>query len=759
MADTKEGLRLKVAEAHPEDAGKGIARIGSQHMAALGVAAGEPIEIKGKRTTGAIAAPAHPSDEGLDIVRIDGLIRANAGVGIGDPVEIRKASWQEATHVTVAPATKGMRLVANPESLRRILLGKVVRTGDVVSTTATRPPQVPFGGELLTDRIFREFFEMSSAFGLGEIRLRVVKTSPKGLVRIVPSTQVELLPEYVETAERGREIPEVTYEDIGGLKDVIQKIREMVELPLKKPELFTRLGIEPPKGVLLYGPPGTGKTLLAKAVAHETDAHFIAISGPEIMSRFYGESEKRLREIFEEAEKNAPAIIFIDELDSIAPKRAEVTGEVERRVVAQLLTLMDGLKERRNVIVIGATNRIEAIDPALRRPGRFDREIEVRVPDREGRKEIFLIHTRGMPLAKDVDLDEYAELTHGFVGSDIEALTREAAMNALRRVLPRIDLEKEGIPKEVLDELIVRREDFDQALKEVRPSAMREVLFEIPKVTWEDIGGLEEVKRLLREAVELPLKAPESFRRLGVTPPKGILLYGPPGTGKTLLAKAVANESAANFITAKGSELLSKWYGESEQRVAEVFRRARQVAPAVIFLDELDALAPRRGTAVGEPHVTERIVNQLLAELDGLEELRGVVVIGATNRPDIIDPALLRPGRLGELIYVPIPDQEARLKIFQVHTRGMALDEDVDLEELARRTNGYSGADIAEVCQKAGRLALREDMSARRIKWRHFLAALEQTPPSITPGLEEHYRKLARNLRKASRQIGFLEKE
>jgi len=757
-SEREEGLRLKVAEAHQQDVGKGIARISSQHMAALGVAAGEPIEIKGHRATGAIAAPAYPPDEGLDIIRIDGLIRSNAGVGIGDTVEVRKATWQEATQVTLAPARKGIRLVASPESLRQILLGRVVVTGDVVSTTAARPPQAPFGGELLTERIFREFFEMGGAFGLGEIRLKVVRTNPKGLVRITQNTQIELIPEYVEAEERGRAIPEVTYEDIGGLRDVIQKIREMVELPLKKPELFARLGIEPPKGVLLYGPPGTGKTLLAKAVAHETDAHFISLSGPEIMSRYYGESEKRLREIFEEAEKNAPAIIFIDELDSIAPKRAEVTGEVERRVVAQLLTLMDGLKERRNVIVIGATNRIEAIDPALRRPGRFDREIEVRVPDREGRKEIFMIHTRGMPLAPDVDLDEYAELTHGFVGSDIEALTREAAMNALRRVLPKIDLDQEGIPQEVLDELIVRREDFDQALKEVRPSAMREVLFEIPKVTWDDIGGLDEVKQLLREAVELPLKAPDAFRRLGVTPPKGILLYGPPGTGKTLLAKAVANESSANFISAKGSELLSKWYGESEQRVAEVFRRARQVAPAVIFLDELDSLAPKRGTAVGEPHATERIVNQLLAELDGLEELRGVVVIGATNRPDIIDPALLRPGRFDELIYVPVPDEEARLAIFKVHTRDMALADEVDLAELARRTKGYSGADIAEVCRKAGRLALREDLGAERVEMRHFLEALKQTQPSVTSDLEEHYRKLVRDLRKASRQIGFVEK-
>jgi transitional endoplasmic reticulum ATPase len=473
------------------------------------------------------------------------------------------------------------------------------------------------------------------------------------------------------------------------------------------------------------------------------------------MSRYYGESEERLRQIFEEAEKNAPAIIFIDELDSIAPKRSEVTGEVERRVVAQLLTLMDGLKERRNVIVIGATNRIDAIDPALRRPGRFDREIEIRPPDREGRKEILMIHTRGMPLAPDVNLDEYADLTHGFVGSDLAALCREAAMNALRRVLPKIDLDQETIPKEVLDELVVKREDFDRALKEVRPSAMREVLIEVPRVRWEDIGGLDEVKQLLREAVELPLKNPDAFRRLGITPPKGILLYGPPGTGKTMLAKAVATESHANFIAAKGSDLLSKWYGESEQRIAEVFRRARQVAPAVIFLDELDSLAPRRGTAMGEPHVTERIVNQLLSELDGLEELRGVVVIGATNRPDIIDPALLRPGRFDEIIYVPVPDYRARLAIFKVHTREMPLAPDVNLEELARHTEGYSGADIAEVCRKAGRLALREDINVTEVGMCHFEEALAQTPPSVSPELDAYYRGLQKKLRKASRQVGF----
>jgi len=750
-------LRLKVAEAYQQDVGRGIARLSRSHLHKLGVQPGEPVAIKGSRLTGAIAAPAYRQDEGVDIIRLDGLLRSNAGTSIGDTVEVQKARWKEATHITLAPARRGLRLIASPENLRAVLVGRVVHVGDVISTTSMRPPESPFGGDLLTERIFREFFEFA-AFGLGEIRLKVVRTTPAGIVRITPNTEIELLPEYVEAEER-RAVPEVTYEDIGGMKDVIPKIREMVELPLKKPELFDRLGIEPPKGVLLWGPPGTGKTLLAKAVAHETEAHFIAINGPEIMSRYYGESEERLRQIFEEAEKNAPAIIFIDELDSIAPKRSEVTGEVERRVVAQLLTLMDGLKERRNVIVIGATNRIDAIDPALRRPGRFDREIEIRPPDREGRKEILMIHTRAMPLAPDVNLDEYADLTHGFVGSDLAALCREAAMNALRRVLPKIDLDQETIPKEVLDELVVKREDFDRALKEVRPSAMREVLIEVPRVRWEDIGGLEEVKQLLREAVELPLKNPDAFRRLGITPPKGILLYGPPGTGKTMLAKAVATESQANFIAAKGSDLLSKWYGESEQRIAEVFRRARQVAPAVIFLDELDSLAPRRGTAMGEPHVTERIVNQLLSELDGLEELRGVVVIGATNRPDIIDPALLRPGRFDEIIYVPVPDYKARLAIFQVHTREMPLATDVDLEELARRTEGYSGADIAEVCRKAGRLALREDIGATEVRMRHFEEALAQTPPSVSPELDAYYRGLQVKLRKASRQVGFAPKE
>jgi len=749
MAEEKV-IKLKVAEAKQQDVGRELVRLSEKHMRELGVSEGDLVELSGKKTAAGIVARAYPEDEGLDIVRIDGLMRSNAGVSIGDLVEVRKAKVKEAQKVVLAPAQKGVYIRSSGESLKRMLLNKAVKQGDLISTTVSRP-RSPFRSDtfwesLFSDEFFREFFEYP-AFGLGEIRLKVVSTTPRGLVKVTEDTEVELLPEYVEVTERAA--PEVTYEDIGGMKDVIDRVRELIELPLKHPELFDRLGIEPPKGILLYGPPGTGKTLLAKAVANESDAHFIAISGPEIVSKYYGESERQLREIFEEAEKNAPAIIFIDELDSIAPKRKEAQGEVERRLVAQLLTLMDGLKERKNVVVIGATNRIDAVDEALRRPGRFDREIEIRVPDADGRKEIFMIHTRGMPLAEDVDLDEYVQLTHGFTGADIAALCREAAMNALRRVLPEINLEEKTISREVLDKLVVTRQDFDEALKGIEPSALREIYVEVPNVTWEDIGGLEEVKQLLREAVELPLKRPDAFRRVGVEAPKGVLLYGPPGTGKTLLAKAVANESEANFIAAKGSDLLSKWYGESEKRIAELFAKARQVAPAVIFLDELDALAPKRGMAIGEPHVTERIVNQLLSELDGLEELRGVVVIGATNRPDIIDPALLRPGRFDELIYVPIPDKEARKAIFQVHTRKMSLAPDVDLDELVERTEGFTGADIAAVCKKAGRLALREDLEAKEVRMKHFLEALEETQPSVTPEMRAHYERLAKELREA----------
>ncbi|HOK58491.1 MAG TPA: CDC48 family AAA ATPase [Methanothrix sp.] len=747
-----ESVRLKVAEADQRDVGKGIARVSDDYMKRMGVRPLDVIEITGDRRTAALVVSAYSSDQGLDIIRMDGLIRSNAGSSIGQYVEVKKAEWSEAKHVTLAPVTKGMQIFAPSEVLTKVFQGRPVCKGDIISTTSVRrPPSDTFGRETMFEEIFRGFLG-AQAFGLGEIKLRVVSTNPSGLVKITDATEIELLPQAVEISERP--VPSVCYEDVGGLKNAITKVREMIELPLKHPELFDRLGIDPPKGILLYGPPGTGKTMLAKAVANESDAYFISVNGPEIMSKYYGESEKALRDIFEEAEKNAPAIIFLDELDSIAPKRGEVTGEVERRVVAQLLSLMDGLKERKNVLVIGSTNRPEALDVALRRPGRFDREIELGVPDYEGRKEIFQIHTRGMPLADDVNIEEFAELTYGFVGADIAAVCREAAMNALRRILPEIDLDEPTIPKEILDRLVVRRVDFEAALREIQPSALREIMVEVPKVSWDDIGGLEDVKQLLIEAVEWPLRYASNFKRLGINAPKGILLYGPPGTGKTMLAKAVANESDANFITAKGSALLSKWYGESEKRVAEIFRKARQVAPAVIFLDELDALVPVRGGAVGEPHVTERIVNQLLSEMDGLEELHGVVVIGATNRPDIVDPALLRPGRFDELILVPVPDKPSRRKIFEVHTKNMPLAPDVDIDALVEMTEHYTGADIAAICRKAGRLALRESMSSEHVQQRHFLAAVREIGPSVTPDTMKYYLRLAESLRKkASREI------
>ncbi len=537
-------------------------------------------------------------------------------------------------------------------------------------------------------------------------------------------------------------LPHVTYEDIGGLKHVIQKVRELVELPLRHPELFKRLGIDPPKGILLYGPPGTGKTLLAKAVANEADAYFKAINGPEIMSKFYGESEQRLREIFEEAKKNAPAIIFIDEIDAIAPKRDEVMGEVERRVVAQLLALMDGLESRGDVIVIAATNRPNALDPALRRPGRFDREIEIPLPDKQGRLEILQIHTRGMPLADDVDLNKLAEITHGYTGADIAALVREAALHALRRYLPEIDLESDTIPAELLEKMEVRMEDFMAAYKEIVPSGLREIYVEVPEVSWDDIGGLEEVKQELRQTVEWPMKYPEIFKKLGIRPPRGILLYGPPGTGKTLLAKAVATESGANFIAIRGPEILSKWVGESEKAVREIFKKARMYAPVVVFFDEIDAIAPARGYSA-DSRVTERIVSQLLTEMDGLSRLENVVVIAATNRPDILDPALLRPGRFDKLIYVPPPDVHARLEILKIHTRNMPLAPDVDLFEVARRTEGYSGADLEALVREAAMRALKESIHIEKIYMRHFMEAMERIKPSITPDIVKIYEEWA----------------
>jgi len=719
------------------DFGRGIVRMDAKNMKKIGVKEGDVVEIIGKRSTGAIAVRAYPADVGLDIIRMDGLVRHNCGSSIGEFVTVRKADVKEAERVTLAPARKGVIIRAEGSAFQHVLLMRPLKTGDIIIPN----PVVKRRGTSL----FEEFFGMDIGDMLfpsfGEEKFIVVSTSPKGIVRVTEATEIEVLPEMTKPMEE--KVPEVTYEHIGGLKDEIQKIREMVELPLKHPELFERLGIEPPKGVLLYGPPGTGKTLLAKAVANESRANFYSINGPEVMSKWYGESEANLRKIFEEAEKNAPSIIFIDEIDAIAPKREEVTGEVERRVVSQLLTLMDGLKSRGKVIVIAATNRPNALDPALRRGGRFDREIEIGVPDKQARKEIFQVHTRHMPLARDVNLDELAEKTHGFVGADIATLCKEAAMHTLRRVLQEMGEIKENmpLPEEFLKKLVVTKEDFEYALKMVEPSAMREVLIEAPNVHWNDIGGLEDVKRELRESIEWPIKYPDAYRRFGIKPPRGILLYGPPGTGKTLLAKAVATESEANFILINGPEILSKWVGESERMLREIFKKAKQVAPSIIFIDEIDAIAPVRGRGASN-EVTERLVSQLLTLMSGLEEMKNVFVLAATNRPDIVDPALLRPGRFDKQILVPVPDEKARLEIFKVHTRNMPLAKDVSLEELAKRCEGYSGADIEAVCREAALNALRRDINAKEVTKEDFEKALEQIPPSVSKELNEIYEKI-----------------
>ena len=717
----KSGVVLRVAEAHGRDVGRGIARIDPKVMEETGLVSGDVVEIAGKRRTAAIVWPGYAEDYGKGIIRIDGYIRNNAGVSIDEKVTVRKIEVKKAEKITLAPR-EPLRILGAEEYLRHLLEGRVVTRGDYV----------PLG---IMGR---------------KIDLTVISVQPPApAVIISPDTQIVISEGKVEAAVR--EIPRITYEDIGGLSDAIKKIREMVELPLKYPELFERLGVEAPKGVLLYGPPGTGKTLLAKAVANETNAAFFSISGPEIMSKYYGESEQRLREIFKQAEENAPSIIFIDEIDAIAPKREEVTGEVEKRVVSQLLALMDGLKPRGRVVVIGATNRPNALDPALRRPGRFDREIEIGVPDKKGRLEILQIHTRGMPLAKDVDLKRLAEMTHGYTGADLAALCRETAMKALRRYLPEIDLEEERIPPSVLEKMEIRMEDFLNAYREITPTAMREVYIEVPTVHWDDIGGLEEVKQELREAVEWPLKRPEIFRRMGIKPPKGILLFGPPGCGKTMLARAVATESSANFISIKGPEVFSKWVGESEKAIREVFRKGRMAAPAIIFFDEIDSLVPKRGLGFSDSGVSERVISQLLTEMDGIETLENVVVIAATNRPDIIDPAILRPGRFDRLIYVPEPDEKARLEIFKIYTKNMPLAEDVDLAELAKRTKHYSGADIEAVCREAAFFALRRDINASKITKEDFENALKKVPPSITPDMENWYKSFMKQVRKVQK--------
>ena len=775
----KEAL-LKISEAFQQDVGYGRARIDHQTRMNLDLSIGDVIEIEGTKTTAAVVWRAHPTDEGKEIIRIDNLTRKNCGSGLGEKVTIRKAEVKGAKEVILAPLiSKGQQIQfgSGIENLiKKGLLKRPLTKGDSVII----PGIALFGSSL---------------------PFVIINSNPSGIISIGEDTDIKVKEEAAKEIEL--EGPRVSYEDIGGLHEEILKVREMIELPLKHPELFDRLGIDPPKGVLLHGPPGTGKTLIAKAVANESGANFYTINGPEIMSKFYGQSEENLRKIFEEAEKNSPSIVFIDEIDAIAPKRSEVHGEVERRVVSQLLTLMDGLKGRGKLIVIGATNIPDSIDPALRRPGRFDREIRIDAPDREGRKEILQIHTRGMPMGKDVKLDTLADNTYGYVGADLAALARESAMSALRRYLPEIDLEK-PIPVDVLEKMEVKMEDFKNAHRGIEPSAMREFLIEVPKVTWDEIGGLDEAKQQLREAVEWPLTKPEVFKRMGITPPRGILLYGPPGTGKTLLAKAVANESNANFISIKGPEVMSKWVGESEKAVRELFKKARQVAPTIVFLDELDAIAPMRGRDSGT-HVTESVVNQLLTSIDGLESMEGVVVIGATNRPDIIDQGLLRPGRFDRLVLIRSPDMRSRLEIFKIHTKNIPIEltkEEVkeielelksEIEELAKenlieigtdgqnlsrsnldkqdkglikgkdgvkklsekdklmhwlalKTEGYSGADIEALCREAAMIAVRLDDKAKNVQKIHFINAMDTVRSSITPNIMKFYEKVSETL-------------
>ncbi|MEM3349441.1 MAG: CDC48 family AAA ATPase [Saccharolobus sp.] len=734
----RKELVLKVMEARQKDVGRGKVRIDIDELSQIDASPGDVIEIEGTRKTAAIAWPLSPEDatSEKDIIRMDGITRKNAGVSIGDKVIVRKALVKTANMVKLAPSN--FSITVDPgfiSYVKKRLKEFPLVEGDTVL--------IPVLGQA--------------------IPFTVVQVKPAGIVLVGDETIINISDKPVEPSR----YPRVTYEDIGGMKNIIEKVRELVELPLRHPELFKRLGIEPPKGVLLYGPPGVGKTLLAKAIANETDAYFTSINGPEIMSKFYGESEQRLREIFEDAKKHAPAIIFIDEIDAIAPKRDEVIGEVERRVVAQLLTLMDGLENRGNVIVIAATNRPSAVDPALRRPGRFDREIEIPLPDKQGRLEILQIHTRNMPLSNDVDLEKLADVTHGYTGADLAALVREAAMNALRRYLPKIDLNQDKIPPEILESMEVKAEDFTNAFKEIVPSGLREIYIEVPEVRWSDIGGLEDIKEELKEVIEYPLKYPELYQNSGIEPPKGILLFGPPGTGKTMLAKAVATESGANFIAVRGPEVLSKWVGESEKAVREIFRKARMYAPSVIFIDEIDAIAPIRGASY-DSGVTERIVNQLLAEMDGIENLENVAVVAATNRPDILDPALLRPGRFEKLIYVPPPDKKARIEILKVHTKNIVIAEDVSLEDIAERTEGYTGADLAALVREAAMRAIRESMricinkvdeickpndleckdkvmkecmktTGVKVSLRHFEEAMKKIKPSVTQDMLQFY--------------------
>ncbi len=724
---------LTVQEARQDDIDRGIVRIENEFLKKLGLQQGDFVEIEGDKKTVAIAGRAYPADLGLGTIRMDPSIRKNTGTSISEKVKIRAIDVIPAKKITIAPYQKGMRIQAPSKIFLKALMGRPVSKGDIVSpTTQSRIRRI---------RGYDPLLELNDILGaamngglpfMAGLKFVVVKTNPKGAVLVTEDTELELKPEAVEISEE--QIPDVSYEDIGGLKDEVEKVREMIEIPLKRPELFDRLGIQPPKGVLLYGPPGTGKTLLAKAVASESQASFHLINGPEIMSKFVGDAEKKIRTIFDEAEKNAPAIIFIDEIDAIAPKREESYGEVERRVVAQLLTLMDGMKGRGKVIVIAATNRQDALDPALRRGGRFDREIEIGVPNYEGRLQVLKIHTRNMPLTKDVNLEELARSTHGFVGADLEALCKEAAMNVIRRLALKHSLKDDTpLSEELMKKLIVNKKDFVDAFKNVTPSAMREILIETPNVPWSRIGGLTEVKQQLQESVEWPIKNPEMFKRMGIRAPKGVLLYGPPGTGKTLLAKAVATESEANFISVKGPELLNKYVGESEKAVREIFKKAKQVAPSVIFFDEIDAIASvRGGGSDGGAKAREGVVNQILTELDGIEDLSEVVILAATNRPELVDPALLRPGRFDRHLLVTPPNKTAIQEILKIHTKDVPIANDVTLKYLTEKLIGYSGADIEAVVREAAMLALRENNKADKVKKKHFTEALSKVRPSLS---------------------------
>jgi transitional endoplasmic reticulum ATPase len=848
MAEKENLIKLRVAEALQDDAYKGIARIDFETMKDLGLKRGDIVLIKGQKETVAIVDRAYPADVGEGIIRIDGILRRNAKTGVNEMVSVKKAEVKEAKKILIAPAQKGIMVQADAETLRNGLLGRAVVKGDILVLGGVQRRRDVMGGELDMDEIFGDIEKMfGAAFGgmpgsmgfgkIQQIKFIVANTQPNQPVIITENTEVQLSNKPIEVSEDSGKSLEVTYEDVGGLNEEVKKIREMVELPLKHPEIFDRLGVEPPKGVLLHGPPGTGKTLLAKAVANEAEANFILLNGPEIMSKFYGESEKKVRDIFEDAEKNAPSIIFIDEIDAIAPKREDVQGEVERRVVSQLLTMMDGLKSRGKVVVIGATNRPNSIDPALRRPGRFDREVEISVPDKTGRLAILKIHSRNMPIeasykkqylennilsiqnkyeelksklksakaadsksiqdelnkyAEDLDfakniiskftddmkkdekiyselnakdkeklskillsglLNQLSSVTHGFVGADLSALTKEAAMSVLRKILPKIQIkDNEEISEEILKQLVISDKDFEEALKVVRPSAMREVLVETPNIKWDDVGGLDKVKQELKEAVEWPLKFPDSFKRLGIRPPRGLLLYGPPGTGKTLLAKAVAKESEANFIQVKGPSLLSMWVGESEKGVRKIFERARQVAPCVIFFDEIDSLAGKRGMAHdGGSKVTEHVLNQLLAEMDGIEENSDIVVIGATNRPDILDAAILRPGRFDRVLLVGPSEKKGRLEILKIHTKNMPLAKDVDINELAEKTEGYVGSDLEALAREAAMLALRKNIDAKQVTKDNFEEAMAKVKPSVKKADIERYQKIEENYLKSAK--------